>query len=180
MKSITDIIKDYSAGETSLEETNDALSEAGSGLRLDPGRNVLTEQELADTVAGETPEEADGWGLLDTGTGSLDKVRVTRGRLDFAVNDEDGAMSCNNIGYVLIGGKRYQVFSDRLGEVQERVPAEKPKHLPKRVDTHRRFDLIGRPEAERKVIQTTIRGTYLTEYDEQGYYIKSTPMKRGE
>lgn len=180
MKSITDIIRDYSAGEASLEEVNAALAEAGSGLRLDPGRNVLTEQELAETVAGETAEEADGWGLLDTGTGSLDKVRVTRGRLDFAVNDEDGVRTCKHLAYVLIGGRRYQVFGDRLGEVRERAPAEKPRHLPKRVDTSRRFDLIGRPEAERKVIQPTIRGQYLTEYDEQGYYIKSTPMKRGE
>lgn len=67
---IADILFKYTTGEATLEETNDALKEAEAGFNLEPGRNEITPDEMALTTVGDTPEEANGFGLLDTGTGS--------------------------------------------------------------------------------------------------------------
>ena len=83
---IADILFKYTTGEATLEETNDALKEAEAGFTLEPGRNEITPDEMALTTVGDTPEEANGFGLLDTGTGSMEKVHVTNGKLDEAIN----------------------------------------------------------------------------------------------
>lgn len=80
---ITDILFKYTTGEATLEETNEALKEAEAGFHLEPGKNEITPEEAAQTVTGETPEEVTGYGLLDTGTGSMEstyrkKVRMYR------------------------------------------------------------------------------------------------------
>ena len=86
---ITDILFKYTTGEATLEETNDALKEAEAGFRLEPGRNEITPDEMALTTVGDTPEEANGFGLLDTGTGSIyhrkhfEKARVFRAHHQF-------------------------------------------------------------------------------------------------
>lgn len=77
MKDIETILRDYTSGETTLEETNAALAAAGSGIRIDPEKNVIK------------PGEEHAYGLLDTGTGSLDKVRIKGGKLVHSV----GSMS---------------------------------------------------------------------------------------
>ena len=69
MGNINKIISDYTAGETTLEEANAALTELGAGVLLDPEKNVIH------------PGEEDRFGLLDTGTGTLDKVEIRDGRL---------------------------------------------------------------------------------------------------
>lgn len=117
MKSIKEILKDYTAGEAELEETNAALKEAGAGYHLEPGRNELTDDNRRETVVGYYPEQARGWGLLDTGTGSLEKVRVVNGRLDGPVNEVLADGTANMAAYVTICGKRYQVLGDKLAEV---------------------------------------------------------------
>ena len=104
---ITEILKNYTAGEITLEQANADLKAAGSGLYLDPTRNELTEEEIDVTVAGETSSQADGYGLLDTGTGSLDKVQVESGKL---VDNDCGDMPA----LVLIGGRVYHVKGDTL------------------------------------------------------------------
>lgn len=63
------LIAMYTAGKASLEDTNNALLAAGSNVRLDPERNAIP--------AGHEAE----YGLLITGTGSPDRVRVLDGRL---------------------------------------------------------------------------------------------------
>ena len=73
----TEILRKYTAGEKTLEETNEALKEAGTHFHLDPTRNEIK------------PEEVGHYGLLDTGTGSLDKVKVENGHL---VNADCGEM----------------------------------------------------------------------------------------
>jgi len=104
---INEILSKYTSGEATLEETNAALEAAGINLRLDPGKNELTEAEIAETVAGETPAEANGMGLLDTGTGCLDKVLVVDGKLPTADCGEMPALC-------MIGGKTYHVHGDTL------------------------------------------------------------------
>lgn len=102
MKNITNIIRAYTIGEATLEDTNVALKEAGASVYLDPDKNVITDEERAATVIGNTPAEVNGWGLLDSGTSSYDKVRVENGRLMNCDMGESFAM-------VFIGGKTYEV-----------------------------------------------------------------------
>ena len=116
MSKINNIIADYTSGKASVEETNAALQAAGALFRLEPGRNQLTEADLRETTVGFYPDQANGYGLLDTGTGSMEKVRVTAGRLDGGpVNQvlKDG--STTMLAYVHICGKAFEVFGDALG-----------------------------------------------------------------
>ena len=111
---IADILFKYTTGEATLEETNDALKEAEAGFNLEPGRNEITPDELALTTVGDTPEEANGFGLLDTGTGSMEKVHVTNGKLDEAINQVNHDGTTNMLAFVIIGPNRYEVKGDTL------------------------------------------------------------------
>ena len=115
MKTVEEILLDYTSGKTDLPETNTALKEAGSGLTLNPGRNVITEEELRATTVGHYPDQANGYGLLDSGTGSMEKVHVTNGVLDHAVNTVFPDGSTNMLALVHICGKTFEVFGDTLG-----------------------------------------------------------------
>lgn len=114
---INDIIKDYTSGKIPVTEANAALKEAGAGFHFEPGQNTLSDEDIAGTVGGPRPQDAEGWGLLDTGTGTLDKVRVTGGKLDHPVNRvlDDGITSMR--AYVYIGGYTWEVYGDTLGAV---------------------------------------------------------------
>ena len=113
---VNEIMKKYTAGELEAEEANRALAKARAGFRLEPGKNVITDEERRQTVVGYYPEQANGWGLLDTGTGTSDKVRVIEGRLPHPVNEvrEDG--STTMLAYVTICGKTYEVRGDKRVE----------------------------------------------------------------
>lgn len=102
MTNINEIIGKYTEGKATLEATNAALREAKSDLQLDPQKNTLTEAELRATTIGIYPDMANGWGLLDTGTGSLDKVEVRAGKL---VTCDCGTM----YAMVFIAGRTYKV-----------------------------------------------------------------------
>ena len=106
---INEILSKYTTGEITLEQANADLRDAGSDLYLDPERNILTPSEIEETVTGETPADACGMGLLDTGTGSLDKVFVEDGKL---VDNDCGDMDA----LLLIGGKTYHVQGDTLAD----------------------------------------------------------------
>ena len=112
MKNITEILLDYTAGKTPLDKTNEALKEAESGLHLDPMRNVLTAEELADTAVGETPAEVNGWGLMEHGASCMEKVQVVDGQ---TVNVD---MGCE-LAYVYIGGKKYRLMGTELQDIPE-------------------------------------------------------------
>lgn len=170
MKSINEILKDYTVGETGLEDTNAALKEAGAGYHLEPGKNVLTEEDRRETVVGYYPEQANGWGLLDTGTGSLDKVHVVDGRLDHAVNELLPDRRTNMTAYVTVCGKVYEVLGDKLSEVQEHA-GSKAAPLPDKADMRRNKDLAGK-----MVDQRTKSGTYRVTYDMQGYAIRAVRL----
>ena len=61
------------------------------------------------------------------------------------------------------------------------APGDRPPlKVPKKVDTRRKYGLIGKPEAERRIVQHTRRDDFLCEYDEQGYYVKATRLRKGE
>ena len=114
MKTMNEILADYTSGKATVEETNAALKEAGVGIHFEPGKNELTEVDIRATTVGHYPDMANGYGLLDTGTGSVEKVHVTNGVLDYPINqvNEDG--STNMLAYVHICGKVFEVFGDKL------------------------------------------------------------------
>ena len=98
-----EIIKKYTAGELTLDEANAKLQ----GIKLNPEKNVITEEEQRATTVGFYPDQANGWGLLDSGTGSLDKVKVENGKLVDCDMGEAFALC-------IIGGKSYEVKKDTL------------------------------------------------------------------
>lgn len=106
---IEETIRKYSAGELTLEDANARLKDAGAPIHLDPQRNVLTEADKRATTIGYYPDQANGWGLLDSGTGTLDKVEVQSGKL---VNMDCGEM----YALCIIAGKTYHVKGDTLTE----------------------------------------------------------------
>lgn len=114
MKTMNEILADYTSGKATVEEPNAALKEAGVGFHFEPGKNELTEVDIRATTVGHYPDMANGYGLLDTGTGSMEKVHVTNGVLDYPINqvNEDG--STNMLAYVHICGKVFEVFGDKL------------------------------------------------------------------
>jgi len=130
-----------------------ALTELGAGVLLDPEKNVIR------------PGEADRFGLLDTGTGSMEKVRVAGGRLEHPVNEVRPDGGTNMAAYVIICGRTYEVFGDALGEVREAEPAPKAQ---KEVDLRRRTDL-----ANQQVEQRCRQGRFLVTYDAEGYAVKA-------
>lgn len=99
MKTI-DILKKYTEGELTLQQANAELKD--KGMKLVPGKNELTEEEKRATTVGYYPDQANGWGLLDTGTGVLDKVEVRGGKL---VNASQG----DSFALCIIAGKSYEV-----------------------------------------------------------------------
>ena len=126
---IADILFKYTTGEATLEETNDALKEAEAGFNLEPGRNEITPDEMALTTVGDTPEEANGFGLLDTGTGSMEKVHVTNGKLDEAINQVNHDGTTNMLAFVIIGPNRYEVKGDTLTDCYRETGKESMKML---------------------------------------------------
>ena len=109
MKDLEKTLLDYTKGEKTLEETNEALKEMGSNLTLNPTRNLFSAQELMETHVGETPDEANGWGILDHGVGCLEKVHVVDGRtVDVNMGEE--------IAFVYLADKRYRLRGDVLTE----------------------------------------------------------------
>lgn len=163
---INEAISKYTKGEITTEEVNAILTESGAGFSFHPGQNELTEEDLRATTVGHYPDMANGYGLLDSGTGSMEKVHVTNGVLDHAVNTvlPDGGTSMT--AYVHICGKTYEVFGDTLGEVAEKKPVDT---LPDKADLRRRTDLAGQTVEQRTKI-----GKFAVTYDENGYAVRST------
>ena len=105
-----EILNKYTAGDMPLDEANEALAKETDGkLQLDPTRNLFSAQELMETRVGDTPDEANGWGLMDHGIGCLEKVHVVNGRtVDVDMGEE--------IAFVYIAGKKYELKGDTLVE----------------------------------------------------------------
>jgi hypothetical protein len=110
MSKITDIINKYTVGEATLEDTNTALAEMGADIHLEPGKHELTAEEVAASKA-DTAATANGYGLLDTGTGSLDKVQIKDGQL---VDCDCGEM----YALCMIAGHTYKVQGTALVEAE--------------------------------------------------------------
>jgi len=87
----TTMLFDYIGGKLSAEQANEELAKHGLNIRIDPNRCNLTDEQIAD-----------GWGLLDTGTGTMDPARMTDGKL---VNVDCG----DSYALFFHDGKMYEV-----------------------------------------------------------------------
>ena len=92
----TKIIADYTIGGISLEEANRRLAESKAGFVLDPDRCKLAHEMIEQ-----------GWGLLDTGTGTLDPVQVRDNEL---VDNDMGDMPA----FVCLAGTWYEVKGNKI------------------------------------------------------------------
>ena len=99
MVNMYEIIKAWEAGEKTLEETNEALK--GTGVYLDPKKNEI--EEGTGAVVCEDVTKINGFAMLDTGTGSLDKVEIVNGQLKYSIG--------NMFGLVLIGDTMFEVVN---------------------------------------------------------------------
>ena len=107
MKNINETMSKYTAGEITLEQANEELKKAEAGIRLNPKKNVLTEEEKRATTIGCYPDQANSYGLLDTGTGTLDKVRCENGHLV-------GCDCGDSYALYIIAGRIYRVKGTEL------------------------------------------------------------------
>ena len=123
-KTINDIINNYTSGKTPVGDTNKALKEAGAGFSFQPGKNALTAEEIAATKVGARPNDATGYGLMSSGTGTMDKVHVVKGKLQGgAINMVGSDGMPNECDIVYIGGQVWQVYGDELGNLApEKAP----------------------------------------------------------
>lgn len=111
-ETVADVMAGYTAGDLTVDEANEKLKALGGKFKIDPGRNMITPEENAAAVAGNVPEEANGWGYLEHGVGGgPDKVRVENGIL---VEADMGAARAT----FLIAGKRYGVDGPKLVEYE--------------------------------------------------------------
>ena len=161
MSKVNEIMEKYTAGEITAEEANAKLAAAEAGFRLKFGKNVLTEEEMRATTIGHFPDQANGYGLLDSGTGTLDKVRCENGQLVGCDCGESYAL-------YIIAGRIYQVKGTVLVEPE---PEQEAPAIPARPDMHRRKDLAGQV-----VRQTTKGGLYDVTYNEDGYAVKASKV----
>lgn len=117
MKNIKEVIEKYTAGEIEVAEANENLKELGAGYHFDPKKNELTEEEKRATTIGYYPEQANGYGLLDTATGTLDKAKVTNGKFAHPINTVMPDGKPNMAAYFYIAGHTYIVLGDALAEL---------------------------------------------------------------
>ena len=102
---INSILNAYTRGEKTLEETNAALRDAGIPIHLDPEKNVLTAEDIAN-----------GYGLMTSGTGSVDKVQAKNLMLEFPVNEVLMDGTTNMKVTMSLNGKTYNVLGRQLVE----------------------------------------------------------------
>lgn len=70
------VLMDYRNGEKDVEETNKALKELNSGLFIDPDKNVITDEEWANTTITGDLKTINGYVYVELGVGDPEKVRV--------------------------------------------------------------------------------------------------------
>lgn len=100
MNKQTEILYNYVHGRLTADQANDELAQERLNIRINPNRCKLTDEQIAD-----------GWGLLDTGTGSLDPVQMRDGELL--------EMDCGDMSALFFHeDKMYLVHGKKLEEVK--------------------------------------------------------------
>ena len=100
MVDINKILKQWADGEKTVEETNEALK--GTGIYVDPDKQKIAEGEGA--VYCEDLSQINGYGLLDTGTGTLDKVKIKNGKLVDSIGNMAALVLVGDVHYKVVDG----------------------------------------------------------------------------
>ena len=100
MVDINKILKQWADGEKTVEETNEALK--GTGIYVDPDKQKIAEGEGA--VYCEDLSKINGYGLLDTGTGTLDKVKIKNGKLVDSIGNMAALVLVGDVHYKVVDG----------------------------------------------------------------------------
>ena len=116
MSKFEEIIGKYTSGKATLADTNAALKEAGANYQLDPEKNILSEAEKRATTVGYYLDQVNGYGLLDDGTGTMEKVKLVAGKLPDVINQVQSDGTTNMAAYVYIAGRKYEVKGDAVAE----------------------------------------------------------------
>ena len=99
MVNMYDIIKAWERGEKTLEQANTELK--GTGIYIDPDKNKI--EDGTGAVVCDNVSKINGYAMLDTGTGTLDKVMIKDGKLEYSIGDM--------FGLVLIGDTKFEVVN---------------------------------------------------------------------
>ena len=100
MVDINKILKQWADGEKTVEEINEALK--GTGIYVDPDKQKIAEGEGA--VYCEDLSKINGYGLLDTGTGTLDKVKIKNGKLVDSIGNMAALVLVGDVYYKVVAG----------------------------------------------------------------------------
>lgn len=98
--------KDWANGEITLDEANKVLELFGVP-HLDINKNKITEEEENGAVVSDDVNKVNGYGYLDMGIGSNEKILIVNG-----VSQNGGVSN----GYVIIGGAKYRIEGEKLVE----------------------------------------------------------------
>lgn len=108
MVNINEVIETYKKEieNASAEEVKVALDKAnkalnGTGIQLDPEKNVIKPEEAA--IVCEDVNKINGFALLDTGTVTRDKIEIKNGKLAYSI----GGM----FAFVVIGDALFEVMN---------------------------------------------------------------------
>ena len=100
MVDINEVLKQWADGEKTVEETNEALK--NTGIYVDPDKQKIAEGEGA--VYCEDLSKINGYGLLDTGTGTLDKVKIKNGKLVDSIGNMAALVLVGDVHYKVVDG----------------------------------------------------------------------------
>lgn len=111
MSNMNEIIKAYSDGKLSQEDANKQLEAIGSTVRIDEMKNVITEEEKKVTSTDGTPGGTTGWGFMNHGIGTPEKMYVKNGKFEY-----DTGFDLDMNVTMTINGVKFRVNRDKLAD----------------------------------------------------------------
>ena len=117
-----DIIKKYSDGKLSLEEANAEMERNHINLILDPGKNVITDEERAANIVSDDPTKVTGYGFMYHGVGGPEKMHVVNGKFAYDTGFPK-SWGC----FFAINDKIFAIDNDKIVEMDEEEDEEEVK-----------------------------------------------------
>lgn len=102
-------LEDYITGKINLEELNKKWAEIGMELHIDPTKNIIT---TGGATVKDNDSDINGYVMVDSGTGTLDKAMVRNGKLVYP----DAS-----IMFAFIGTTRYTVEKGEILHLDKSV-----------------------------------------------------------
>lgn len=103
------VLLDYAHGEKNADETNEELKKIGSTLTIDPMKNVITAEDIANTTISGDLKTINGTVEVDMGIGNHEKVKV----VDSVLQGYDtGEM----VSFAIVGPLYWEIDGNKIGE----------------------------------------------------------------